>query len=149
MKHYLSMIKEAWELQILPFTMRTSVISTIHKQNAKNLLVNYRPLSLTNCDYKILAFIFAERLHAVISKLINNDQTAYVRGRYIGTSIRNLLDIFEYCETKNEPGALLCIDFEKAFDSVEHDFIFAVLEKFNFGKKLYQMDKNHVYKSNV
>ena len=66
--------------------------------------------------------------------MINSDQTAYVRGRYIGTSIRNLLDIFEYCENSNTPGALLCIDFKKAFDTIEHDFMYAILKKFNFGK---------------
>ena len=40
MKHYLNMITEAWGNQILPFSTRTSVISTIHKQNEKNLLIN-------------------------------------------------------------------------------------------------------------
>ena len=38
------------------------------------------------------------------------------------------------CEKSNEPGALINIDFEKAFDSVEWNFMYAVLRKFNFGE---------------
>ena len=40
----------------LSSSQRKSVISLIHKDNEKNLLKNYRPISLTNTDYKILAF---------------------------------------------------------------------------------------------
>ena len=44
-----------------------------------------------------------------------------------------MLDIFEYCESKNEEGILLFLDFQKAFDSVNWNFLFKTLEKFNFG----------------
>ena len=44
-----------------------------------------------------------------------------------------MIDIFEYCENQNKPGAMICIDFEKAFDSISHKFMLRVLEKFNFG----------------
>ena len=69
----------------------------------------------------------------VIDSLINQDQTAYIKGRYIGCSVRRILDIYEYCEKYNKPGALICLDFMKAFDSLEHNFMIKTLEKFNFG----------------
>lgn len=127
------MILKSWETEIMPLSTRTSVLSTIYKADDRKKLLNYRPLSLTNCDYKIAAFVFAERLKTVISKIINPDQSAYIKERYIGCSIRNLIDIYDHCERNNIPGALLCTDFQKAFDSVEHDFMFSVLRKFNFG----------------
>ena len=40
---------------MLPSTTRTSVISLLHKKNERNLIKNYRPISLTNTDYKILS----------------------------------------------------------------------------------------------
>ena len=64
---------------------------------------------------------------------ISKEQTAYIKGRYIGTNARLILDIFEYCENNNEEGLLLFLDFEKAFDSIEWNFLFKTLEKFNFG----------------
>ena len=40
----------------------------------------------------------ANRLQESIDDLVNKDQTAYVKGRYIGVNARLVLDIFEYCE---------------------------------------------------
>ena len=71
---------------------------------------------------------------AVVHKLISENQTAYVKGRYIGINARTILDIYEYCENNNIDGSLIFLDFEKAFDSVEWNFMYKVLEKFNFGK---------------
>jgi hypothetical protein len=87
-------------------------------------LANYRPISLTNTDYKILAIVLANRLQKVIDELISKHQSAYIKGRYIGTNARTILDIFEYCENRNYGGILLFLDFQKAFDSVEWNFIF-------------------------
>lgn len=88
---------------------------------------------MTNTDYKIIAFIFARRLPKVVDEYISNEQTAYIKGRFIGTNARLILDIFEYCENNNQEGLLLFLDFEKAFDSVEWNFLFKTLETFNFG----------------
>ena len=130
---YFEMVNEAWSLEILPFSTRTSVLSTIHKANARNNLKNYRPLSLTNIDYKLIAFVFSERLQKVIGSIISPDQVAYIKDRYIGTSVRNLIDLYDFCENYNAPGAFICADLEKAFDSIELEFLYCVLEKFNFG----------------
>ena len=97
------------------------------------MLKNYRPLSLTNTDYKIIAFIFARRLQDIINKIINPNQSAYIRGRYIGANARLILDIFEYCENFYQDGKLLFLDFEKAFDSIEWNFLYKTFNKFNFG----------------
>ena len=94
----------------------------IHKKNEKDSLKNFRPISLTNVDYKIIAFVFAKRLQNILPQLINENQTAYIKGRYIGENARLILDIFEYCENENSDGILLFLDFEKAFDSVEWNF---------------------------
>ena len=66
-------------------------------------------------------------------ELVHSDQTAYVKDRYIGESIRIIDDILEYKECNEEPGILFSADFEKAFDSINHTFILVVLEKYGFG----------------
>lgn len=68
-----------------------------------------------------------------MNKLINRNQTGYIKGRFIGENARLVLDIYDYCEENNEEGILLFTDFKKAFDSVEWDFLFKTLKKFNFG----------------
>ena len=48
----------------------------------------------------------------------------------------SILDIIDYTESLKLPGILLFIDFEKAFDSIEWDFLYQSLEAFNFGPTL-------------
>ncbi len=73
-------------------------------------------------------------MQKVIKNIIHNDQTAYIKGRYIVSNIRIIDDILEYYEGKNSTGALIFLDFEKAFDSVNWYFMFKVIDKFNFGE---------------
>ena len=68
------------------------------------------------------------------SDLVSPNQVAYIKGRFIGTNIRLVKDIFDLYNKHNYSGLLLFADFKKAFDSVEWDFLFSVLQKFNFGK---------------
>ena len=73
--------------KILSPSMRRSVITLIHKKDDKTNIENYRPISLTNTDYRILAYVLAFRLQKVISSIVGPDQTAYVKNRFIGTNI--------------------------------------------------------------
>ena len=73
------------------------------------------------------------RVRNVMHELVHSDQTAYVKDRYIGESIRVVDDALEYTECNQVPGILFSADFEKAFDSIDHTFILVVLEKYGFG----------------
>ena len=75
----------------------------------------------------------------ILTSIISHDQTAYVKGRYTGKSIRLISDILlEYTEDNSMGGIIFSADFKKAFDSVEHMFIFATLQSFGFGLRFIQ-----------
>ena len=95
---------------------------------------NYRPISITNIDYKILALALADRIQQVLPDIVSADQTAYVKGRNITQNIQIVQDAIEYTKQKKMQKILLFLDFEKAFDSAEHNFIFKTLGKFNFAQ---------------
>ncbi len=133
-KLFMNMVSEVQEKGIMPYTQRKALLALLFKKGDDTLLKNYRPISLTNYDYKIICFTLANRLQSVLKNLINEDQTGYIKGRYIGTNARLIEDYFEHCQDFNIPGILLFLDFEKAFDSVEWNFMISVLEKFNFGE---------------
>lgn len=40
--------------------------------------------------------------------------------------------MLEYCEAQEENGAIVCLDQEKAYDKIRHDFIWKTLERMNF-----------------
>ena len=73
------------------------------------------------------------RLKTVLDTLISEDQTGFIKGRYIGENTRLLYDIMKYTEDNNIPVLLMTIDFEKAFDTLEFDCIEKTLDYFNFG----------------
>ncbi len=76
------------------------------------------------------------RLQLVLSYIINDDQSGYLNGRYIGQNIRILEDISLFTKENQLPGILLSIDFEKAFDSLNWNFLYQTLAHLNFGDNL-------------
>ena len=58
-------------------------------------------------------------LQKVLPTIISPNQTGYVKGRYIGESIRIITDMMSFTKKKNIPGIAVFLDFEKAFDSIE------------------------------
>lgn len=89
------------------------------------MLKNNRPVSLSNTD-SVIAFVLSKRPQNILSNVVNKNQTAFVKGRYISEIAKLILDVLDYCTTQNESGIHLFLDFEKAFDSVEWDFVFSV-----------------------
>ena len=120
----------------LTYSQNTATITLIHKGKdlAKNKLTNWRPISLTNTDYKILAKSLAIRLGKVIETIVDKDQVAYVKGRKVSDNLRLIDDIIDYLKEKNKPGLLLAIDFSKAFDSISRKFMFNSFRRFGFGE---------------
>ena len=54
---------------------------------------------------------------------INNDQTGFLKGRFIGENIRLINSVIDYAEKQNIPGLLLFVNFEKEFDTLEWTFV--------------------------
>ena len=131
---FFKMVEETRIKGELSYTMRKAILALLYKKGDRTLLKNYRPISLTNYDYKIICFVLANRLQKVLHSIIGENQSGYIKGRYIGENARLIQDYFEHCENFQIPGILLFLDFEKAFDSLEWDFMIKVLEKFNFGE---------------
>ena len=73
------------------------------------------------------------RIEPILPSLIHSDQTGFIKERYIGQNIRLLNDLMNFVDVNKIPGILLFIDFEKAFDTLEWNFIHKALKIFNFG----------------
>ena len=133
-------------------SQRNGIITLLPKKDKDPLYVkNHRPISLLNTDYKIIAKVMANRLKVCLHQIIHEDQTGFMKGRNIESNIRTIIDVIEYCDANQIPGSIILLDIEKAFDSVDHDFLFQVLHYFNFGdsfiswiKSFYNKRKSYI-----
>ena len=113
------------------------LITLLPKLN-KNKLdpCNYRPITLLNCDYKILSKVINNRLYPLLTKLIRDDQNGFIKDRNIGDNIRLMFNVIYYANNEDLSGAVLSVDLYKAFDSLRWPFIFAMQRQYGFGKLL-------------
>ena len=121
-------------------SQKQAIIVLIQKKDRDSRLIkNWRLISLMNVDAKIASKALAMRVKKIIYKLVYTDQTAYIKGRFIGESVTLIsINLLEYADQENVDGILFAADIEKAFDSVEHSFIYATLKKFGFGGNFIQ-----------
>ena len=114
-------------------TQREGVIICLPKPDKdREFVKNWRPITLLNTVYKIASAAIANRIKSVLESLLNEDQTGFVKNRFIGDNIRLIYDTINYLTCSNSPGLLLCLDFEKAFDSLDWSFLHKVLIEFGF-----------------
>lgn len=117
----------------MPSSQQQAVITLIDKKGKDRMfLENWRPISLINVDSKIVSGVIANRIN-VLPGIIHSNQSGFMKGRFIGETARSLLNIIVHTEALKLPGVLLFIDFEKAFDSIEHNFLYKALVRFDFG----------------
>ena len=84
-----SALNYAFESGCLSITQRRGVIKLIPKKDAEPYYIkNWHPITLLNTDYKIAAKALANRIKSVLPSIINNDQTGFMKNRFIGENVR-------------------------------------------------------------
>lgn len=130
----LEVYEECFNNGTLPPTMTQAIISVLLKKNKDPLQCgSYRPVSLLGCDYKILSKLLASRLESVLPKFIHTDQTGFVVGRHLFSNLRRLFNLLYSSDSSPVPEVLISLDAQKAFDRIEHNYLYKVLDKFGFG----------------
>ncbi|KAG8232159.1 hypothetical protein J437_LFUL012386 [Ladona fulva] len=103
---------------------------------------DYRPITLTTTDYKILAKVIKERIQIVVEDIIEKEQYALSKKRNIVDALTLVRDIVQLLEKKKqEENYIVAIDIEKAFDSISINFIINVLQRYGIPKKLVNLIK--------
>jgi exonuclease III len=117
----------------LPSSMLNGVITLVPKQGDPTLLTSWRPITLLNTDYKLIARCLASRITKVLPRLITSDQSFCIPNRTIHTNLHLIRDAIAYANHRSLPLAVVSLDQASAYDCVEHPYIFYVLHKFGFG----------------
>ena len=115
-------------------SQKQAVITLIEKKDKdRRWIKNWRPISLVNVDVKIGSKAIAKRLENLLPHIFHYDQNAFVKGRTIFDATRTISDVMEFTKMRDYQGIMTAIDFEKAFDSLNWNFLHKSLEFFGFG----------------
>ena len=102
---------------------------------------NWRPITLSNCDSKIITKAISLKTSKVLESIIDPSQTAYVPGRSVADNLRSNFFYKNHCNKNNIDAVLISLDAKKAFDSVDHKYIEETLIAYGFGPGFIQIFK--------
>ena len=130
----LECFNHSFETGNLSSSQTAGIICLHHKGKGlpRDILNNWRPISLTNFDYKLLAKSMAIRLNSCLSKCINGDQYAFIKGRQVSDLLREIENIMQIGKKKFPESIILSLDYAKAFDTISLSAIKKALSYFGF-----------------
>ena len=124
---------------IFPDKLKIAKVSPIFKNSEKNLLTNYRPISVLPCFSKILERIMYDRLYSYLTenKILFKKQFGFRSGHSTDHALLELIDQICECFDKKKYFLGIFVDLSKAFDTVNHKILIKKLENYGIcGKNL-------------
>ena len=123
------------EANPLPPSQRVGVITLLFKGKGlpRDQPASYRPITLLNTDYKIMARALACRWGPAADAVVDQTQTAFIPNRWIGDNVLAHLEEVDFCHLCKVQGVVLFIDSAKAYDRLDVTWLLRCLERLGFG----------------
>jgi hypothetical protein len=112
--------------------LNSTFIALIPKIDSPQRLNDFRSISLVGSLYKILAKVLANRLRLVIGSVVFEAQTTFVKSRQILDGVLIANEVVDEAQRSKKDLLLFKVDFEKAYDSVDWDYLDDVMGKMAF-----------------
>ncbi|KAK1292074.1 hypothetical protein QJS10_CPB17g00140 [Acorus calamus] len=122
--------------------LNASFFVLIPKKGGPTTVGDYRPICLMNGSYLIVAKVLANRLKRVCGAIIDENQSAFLPGRSLQEGFVLTQELLACLHKDKRSGVMLKLDFSKAYDNVEWNFLLHVLELHGFNTQWQHMIKH-------
>ncbi|KAJ9531018.1 hypothetical protein QJQ45_000983 [Haematococcus lacustris] len=111
----------------------TGIITLVPKAGKpRDQVAGYRPITLLNCDVRLVARAVEDRLQLPLDLLVSPSQSAFILGRDISDSVQFHLGLLEYLQQRGSPAWLLLLDLAGAYDNVSWGLLQETMEAMGF-----------------
>jgi hypothetical protein len=132
---FYNLFQAFFEEQVCLGSINGSYITLVPKKDDAFSLSDYRPISLLNTSVKVLTKVLAKRLHLLLPSLVHKNQYGFIKQRTIQDCIAWSLEYLHLCHHSRQELIILKLDFEKAFNNVEHGYMPQIMEHKGFPSK--------------
>jgi hypothetical protein len=132
---WVSLFEDFYRGELDLYRLNGAMITRIPKVEVANDMKRIRPISLINCSFKIFSKVLTSRLGKVSQRLISQTQSAFIKGRYILESVVVAHELVHSLHKNKKPGLIIKLDYEKAYDKVNWNFLFAILAARGFSER--------------
>ena len=132
----------------VPPSFLENEVVLLHKEEKVWHTGQFRPITLTNSDYKIILNVWARRLGGILNEIVGEHQKGFIPGRDGRENVIVVQACLDKLSNKKE-GGIIFLDLEKAFDRVSHEALFMLLEGFKFPTLFIKTIKGIYNNSNV
>ncbi|GJU54600.1 RNA-directed DNA polymerase, eukaryota, reverse transcriptase zinc-binding domain protein [Tanacetum coccineum] len=117
--------------------INATLITLVPKLSTPMKVSDYRPIACWNVLYKIISKMLINKIKSALCKIVSPCQSAFILGRQITDNILLTQELLRGYNWKNGPKRVaMKIDIQKAYDTVDWDFLEEVLKEFNFPKEM-------------
>ena len=119
----------------MPPKLNDTYICLIPKTKNPQKITDFRPISLCNVMYRILAKVLANRLKKILPEVVNKSQSAFVPRRLITDNVLVAFELMYHInqKRKGKDGQMaIKLDMSKAFDRVEWECLARIMQKLGF-----------------
>ncbi|GJU04045.1 RNA-directed DNA polymerase, eukaryota, reverse transcriptase zinc-binding domain protein [Tanacetum coccineum] len=117
--------------------VNATLISLIPKIQTPNKVTDFRPIACCNVLYKCISKVLTNRIKPILGKLVSCNQSAFITGRHIQDNIMLTQEIMKGYNRRGGPKTVAFkIDIQKAYDTVNWEFLEKTLSGFGFHKRM-------------
>ncbi|GKB55719.1 reverse transcriptase domain, reverse transcriptase zinc-binding domain protein [Tanacetum coccineum] len=110
-----------------------TIITLIPKVKSPSRVNDYRPISCCNVLFKCISKIIANRIKHCLKSIVSPNQSAFVPGRSITDNILLTQELMHnYHLDRGPPRCAFKVDIQKAYDTVDWNFLRMILHGFGF-----------------